>query len=121
MSTTVGRVLTDIIRVPGVVAVAIISKEGFVVEKAIGGGFDVDEDAAAAMITAVYGSTTQLGEELKLGTPDTITLEYPSHYILVHDLGGEHMVSIIAEKARAVLGRLRYEIRKQAPRIKQSL
>ncbi len=31
------------------------------------------------------------------------------------------MVVVIAEKAKAILGRLRYEIKKQAPRIKQSL
>ncbi len=121
MSAAVGRVLTDMIRIPGVAAVFVVSKDGFIVEKAVGGGLEVDEDAIAAMITAVYGSTNQLGEELKMGTPDTVTLEYPGHYVLLHDLGGEHMVAVMAEKARAVLGRLRYEIRKQAPRIKQSL
>ncbi|MEB3765726.1 MAG: roadblock/LC7 domain-containing protein [Desulfurococcales archaeon] len=121
MSVAVGRVLTDIMRVPGVSAVFVVSKEGFIIEKAVGGGLDIDEDAAAAMITTVYGSTSQLGEELKLGTPDTVTLEYPGHYVLLHDLGGDHMVVVIAEKAKAILGRLRYEIKKQAPRIKQSL
>ena len=108
-------------RVPGVTATFIVSKEGFIVEKAIGGGVNIDEDAVAAMITTVYGSTTQLGEELNLGEPEMITLEFPGYYVLLNDLGGEHMIIVLAEKAKAVLGRLRYEIKKQSPRIRQSI
>ncbi|MCE4619822.1 MAG: roadblock/LC7 domain-containing protein [Desulfurococcales archaeon] len=120
MSTPIQRILGEMTRSPGVVAVFIVSKEGFIIEKASTGTLTIDEDAFAAMLTTVYGATTQLGEELQIGKPETTTLEYPGHYILVHDLG-ENLLAILADKSRAVLGRLRYELRKQAPRISGAL
>ncbi|MEB3852044.1 MAG: roadblock/LC7 domain-containing protein [Desulfurococcales archaeon] len=116
MSTPVQRILADMARIPGVMAVFIISKEGFVVEKATAGTLAFDEDALAAMVTAVYGSTTQLGQELEIGKPEIATLEYQGHYILLYDMG-DNILAVIADKGRAVLGRLRYELKKQAPRI----
>ncbi|MEB3774034.1 MAG: roadblock/LC7 domain-containing protein [Desulfurococcales archaeon] len=116
MSSPVQRILVDMTRTPGVIAIFIISKEGFIIEKATAGTLTIDEDAVAAMITAVQGATAQLGEELELGKPETTTLEYPGHYLLIHDLG-ENLLALLADKSKAVLGRLRYELKKQAPRI----
>ena len=121
MSSAVQQILGDMARLPGVVAVFVVSKEGFVVEKVVSGGVELDEDAVAAMLTAVHGSSTQLGSELELGRPENITLEFPGHYFLVYDLGREHLLALLADRAKAVLGRLRYEIKKQAPRIASSL
>ncbi len=115
MSSPVQRILGDMARIPGVSAVFVISKEGFIIEKATT-GITIDEDAVAAMLTAVYGSTTQLGEELELGKPEVATLEYPGYYILLQDMG-ENLLVVLADRGRAVLGRLRYELKKQAPRI----
>ena len=100
MSSPVQRILGDMARSPGVLAIFIVS----------------NEDAVAAMLTAVYGATTQLGQELELGKPETTTLEYPGHYLLVHDMG-ENLLVVMADRGKAVLGRLRYELKKQAPRI----
>ncbi|MCE4605665.1 MAG: roadblock/LC7 domain-containing protein [Desulfurococcales archaeon] len=116
MSSPLQRILGDMARIPGVTAIFVVSKEGFVIEKATAGTISIDEDAIAAMLTAVYGSTTQLGEELELGKPETTTLEYPGHYLLVHDMG-ENLLTVLADRGKAVLGRLRYEVKKQAPRI----
>jgi len=116
VSTPVQRILADMTRIPGVTAIFIISKEGFVIEKASAGTLNIDEDALAAMITAVYGSTAQLGQELELGKPEIATLEYPGHYLLIHDMG-ENLLTVLADRGKAVLGRLRYELKKQAPRI----
>ncbi len=116
MSTPIQRILGDMVRIPGVTAIFVVSKEGFIIEKSTAGTLNIDEDAVAAMITAVYGSTTQLGEELELGKPETTTLEYPGHYLLIHDMG-ENLLAVLADRSRAILGRLRYELKKQAPRI----
>ena len=116
MSSPVQRILADMTRSPGVIAIFIVSKEGFVIEKATTGTLNIDEDALAAMVTAVYGSTTQLGQELEIGKPEIATLEYPGHYLLVSDLG-ENLLVLLADRGKAVLGRLRYELKKQAPRI----
>ncbi len=120
MSAPIQRILSDMIRTPGVTAIFVISKEGFIIEKVSAGSLSVDEDAIAAMLTAVYGSTTQLGGELGLGKPEITTLEYPEHYMLVHDMG-ENLLVVLADRNRAALGRLRYEIKKHAPQISNVL
>ncbi len=120
MSSPVQKVLSEMVRIPGVTAIFIVSKEGFLVEKSTTGTLNIDEDAVAAMITATYGATTQLGEELELGKPEMTTLEFPGHYLLFHDMG-ENLLAVLADRSRAVLGRLRYEIKKQAPRIANML
>ncbi|MEB3787158.1 MAG: roadblock/LC7 domain-containing protein [Desulfurococcales archaeon] len=120
MSSPVQRILSDMVRIPGVTAIFVVSKEGFIIEKASTGTLNIDDDALAAMLIAAYGSTTQLGEELELGKPETTTLEFPGHYLLVQDLG-ENVLVVLADRAKAVLGRLRYELKKQAPRIAGAL
>jgi len=116
LSSPVQRILSDITRIPGVIAVFIVSKEGFVIEKASTGTLNIDEDAFAAMITAVIGSIEQLGSELQIGRPEISTLEFPGHYLLIHDIG-DNLIALLADKSQAILGRLRYEMKKQAPRI----
>lgn len=120
MSAPLQRVLGDITRLPGVAAVFIVSKEGFVVDKASTGTLNIDDDAFAAMTTAVIGSIEQLGGELEIGRPEIVTLEFPGHYLLIHDLG-DNIVALLADRGQAVLGRLRYELKKQAPRIQNLL
>lgn len=112
------RVLSDISRIPNVQGVFVISKEGFVVESAVSGG-EFDEEALAAMLTAAMGSIEAFGRELELGKPEIITIEFTGYIALISDLG-EHVVALLAVKG-AILGRLRYELKKQIPRIKASL
>lgn len=120
MSSPLQRILGEMTRIPGVVAVFIVSKEGFVVDKAATGTLNIDEDAFAAMVTAVLGSIEQLGGELEIGRPETTTLEFPGHYLLIQDIG-DNIVAMLADRSQAVLGRLRYELKKQAPRITNAL
>ncbi len=117
MASPVQRILSDMIRIPGISAIFVISKEGFVVERSSSGAINVDDDAVAAMVTAVYGSVTQLGGELEMGRPEIITLEFSGHYFLIYDIGGEHLLAVMADRNQAMLGRVRYEIKKQGPRI----
>jgi len=120
VSSQVSRILGDLVRVPGVLAVFVVSKEGFVVDKAETGTLEIDEDAVAAMTVTVLGSAEQLGGELNIGKPEILTLEYRGNIVLLHDLG-EHLLALLADKSKAVLGRLRYEVKKQAPRIRDAL
>ena len=47
---------------------------------------------------------------MDLEKPEITTLEYPEHYTLVHDMG-ESLLVVLADRNRATLGRLRYEIK----------
>ncbi len=116
--TPLKRALTDLSRVQGVQGVFVVSKEGFTIESVTASGA-FDEEALAAMVTAAIGSVEALGKELELGKPELVTLEFSGALALVDDLG-EHAVVVIAEKG-AVIGRLRYELKKQIPRIRSAL
>ncbi len=116
--TPLKRVLTDVSRIPHVQGVFVISKEGFMIESIMASG-SFDEEALAAMLTAAMGSIETLGKELELGKPEIATLEFTGSIALVSDIG-ENIVALIAERG-AVLGRLRYELKKQLPRIKAAL
>ena len=110
-------VLSDLIRVPGISGAYLVSSEGFVVEKASAGGQNIDDDALAAMVVAVFGSTTQLGETLQVGRPEITTVEFPGHYILLYSLRGDHLLVVLADRSKAVLGRVRFEVKRQAQRL----
>lgn len=116
--TPLKRALTDLSRVQGVQGVFVVSKEGFTIESVTASGA-FDEEALAAMVTAAMGSVEALGKELELGKPEMLTLEFSGSLTLVSDIG-EHVVVLVAEKG-AVLGRLRYELKKQLPRIRSAL
>ena len=120
-STQAARVLGELVRVPGVVAIFIVTTEGFTMEKASTGTLEVDEDAVAAMSVAVFTSAGQLGGELNLGTVEILTIEYRGHIMILYALDREKILVTLADKSKAVLGRLRYEIKKQAPRIRDLL
>ncbi len=112
------RVLSDFARLEGVRGVAVVSKDGFVIDAVVPvGGLDVE--ALAAMVMTVYGAGERLGEELKVGKSELITGEYEHGMILIYDIG-DAVVTVVAEKT-AILGRIRYELKRQAPRIKAAL
>ncbi len=112
------RVLSDFARIEGVRGIAVVSKDGFVIDAVVPvGGLDLE--ALAAMVMTVYGAGERLGEELKLGTGEMITGEYQNGIVLIYDIG-DAIVSVVAEKS-AILGRIRYELKRQAPRIKAAL
>ncbi len=116
--TPLKKVLTELSRLPKVIGIFIISKEGFVIDS-ISSREAFDEEALAAMATAALGSIEALGKELDLGKPEIITLEYTGTIVLSYDLG-ENLVILVAEKG-AVIGRLRYELKKNIPRISAAL
>ncbi len=116
--TPLRRVLSDFARIEGVKGIAVVSKDGFVIDAVVPVG-GIDLEALAAMVMTVYGASERLGEELKLGKNELLTGEYETGILLVYDIG-DAVVTVVAEKT-AILGRIRYELKRQAPRIKAAL
>lgn len=119
MSSPMRVVLADFTRIEGVQAAAIVSKDGFIIDHVFTGETSFDPDSLAAMVTTLYGAATRLGDELNLGDITGVIIEYRNSYILFDDVG-EALVVIVADR-RAILGRLRYELRKQRERIQSVL
>ncbi|KSW10735.1 dynein regulation protein LC7 [Pyrodictium occultum] len=119
MSSPMRVVLTDFTRIEGVTAAAIVSKDGFVIDYVHTGEASIDPDSLAAMVTTLYGAATRLGEELNLGDITDVIIEYRNNYVLFDDVG-EALTVLVADR-RAILGRLRYELKKQRERIRSAL
>jgi predicted regulator of Ras-like GTPase activity (Roadblock/LC7/MglB family) len=117
--TPMRAVLADFTRIEGVIAAALISKDGFIIDMVHTGEARFDPDSLAAMLTTLYGASVRLGQELGLGELNDVILEYQGHYVLIEDVG-EALTAPVADK-RAILGRLRYELRKRKERIRSIL
>jgi predicted regulator of Ras-like GTPase activity (Roadblock/LC7/MglB family) len=111
-------VMSDFTRIEGVNGCAVISKDGFVIDSIITGA-NIDPDALAAMVTTLYGTADRLGSELKLGDVDIVIVEYANNYALLQDIG-EALFTVIADK-RTILGRIRFEMKRQKDRLKAAL
>ncbi len=116
--TPLKRALTDLSRVPKVLGVFVVSKEGFTIDSITTSG-TFDEEALAAMVVASLGSIDAMGKELDLGKVEITTVEFTGSIALIAELE-ESVVVLLAEKG-AVLGRIRYELKKQLPRIRAAL
>ncbi len=112
-------VLNEMMRVEGMKAILVVSKDGFLIEYVSQLGKEVDPESIAAMIVTVYGATKRFGEEFGLGDMDMSIIEYEKNTVLMADLG-EAIVVVITDKS-ALLGRIRYEIKKQRDRLKAAL
>ncbi len=111
-------VLTDFTRIEGVQGVAVVSKDGYMIDYIMPAG-GIDPDALAAMVTTLIGAAGRLAEELRLGDIDLLTVEYRNSYVLMEDIGPAFFV-VLADR-RAILGRIRYEMKRQRDRIRAAL
>ncbi len=111
-------ILTEFNRIEGVRGSIIISKDGFPIEIVLT-ATNIDPDALSAMVVTLFGSADKLSSELKLGDTEIIIIEYSNNYVLIQDLG-EAIFTVLADR-RAVLGRIRFEMKRQRDRIRAAL
>jgi predicted regulator of Ras-like GTPase activity (Roadblock/LC7/MglB family) len=112
-------ILNEMIRVEGMKAILVVSKDGFLIDYVSQMGKEIDPESVAAMVVTVYGAMKRFGEEFNLGDLDLATGEYENNTVLIANLG-EAIVVLITDK-NALLGRIRYEIKKQRDRLKAAL
>ncbi len=111
------KILNEMTRVEGVKAVLVVSKEGFTID--FSAVEEVDPESIAAMIVTLYGAATRFGEEFKLGNLEILTSEYENAVVLIAEVG-DALVVMLADKS-AILGRIRYELKRQKERIRAAL
>ena len=116
--TPLKKVLNDMVRVEGIKSVMVISKDGFVIDYVVSTG-EIDVESIAAMLVTIYGAVKRFGEEFNLGDAELTTVEYDEGKVLLSDIG-DAIVVIITEKD-ALLGRVRYEIKRQKERLQAAL
>jgi len=112
------RILVDFSRIEGVRGAIVVSMDGFPIEAIVPGG-GIDLEALAAMVVTIYGAAKRFGDEFNLGDTEILTSEYAGGTLLIQKLR-EAVFAVVADKT-AILGRIRYEMKRQKPRIEAAL
>ncbi len=111
-------VLVQFTLVPGVVAAAVVDREGFVVESA--GGVAGDTELAWALAAAVAQSAAGVGQELTQGVLQAMILEYEGGIVLLHAVGSEAMIAVVLNDP-TILGKVRYSVKRAVPELLRAL
>lgn len=101
-------IMADIIKVPGIQAVVVIGRDGFVIETA-GSSSAVDIDALGASLAAAVNAVEEMGTELSVSVFQDLFIEYGRAVIICRPLG-DAVVALVTPDA-SKLGIIRHKVK----------
>jgi len=110
------QVLQEILNVPGIKALVVVGRDGFVIETA-GTLGALDLDTLGASVAMLLSGAESMGAEMKLSAFNTLTLEAANAMIMCTPVG-EALLVILAPDSKT-LGMIRLQIKKNIPRLAQ--
>jgi len=113
------NLLRELLRVDGVNAVAVVGRDGFVIEGLAGAG-QLDIEAVGAVISTGIGSSEVMGGALKVGEMTQAMIEYKEGVIVMGLVTRDAILALVADQ-KANLGNIRYQLKQRAPEIARSL
>lgn len=113
------NLLSELLRVEGVNAVAVVGRDGFVIEGLTGGG-RLDIEAVGAVISTGIGSAEVMGDSLKVGEMTQAMIEYKDGVIVMGLITRDAILAIVADQ-KSNLGNVRYQLKQRAPEIARAL
>jgi predicted regulator of Ras-like GTPase activity (Roadblock/LC7/MglB family) len=114
------NVIAGLLRVDGVKGVAIVSRDGLLIE---GQASDrtIDIESVAAMVATVYGTALNVsGEVFHEQAIDMVTLESPKGKILAVDAGENAVLAVITDP-KVNLGLIRIYLGRNAEKVASML
>jgi predicted regulator of Ras-like GTPase activity (Roadblock/LC7/MglB family) len=108
------QILSEFLRLDGVSAAVVVGRDGFVIESAVSGKIDIE--ALGAMASTGVGTSEAMGTELKKGQLTQLLVETEKGPILLSPLSADELIAIVADNA-TVIGRIRYDLKKNRERI----
>jgi predicted regulator of Ras-like GTPase activity (Roadblock/LC7/MglB family) len=112
------EILKEFLRVPDIVAAAVIARDGEVIEHVVG-EVEIDIDRLARSLGKAVGGIDALGQELEIGEFDDLHVGYRGAVILCRPLGSA-LVALIAPDS-AKIGILRHKLKKLAEELERLL
>jgi len=112
------RILADMVKLEGVNVVAVVGRDGFVIEHM--SNIKMDADALGAMASTSVGTSEAMGLELGKGGFDQVLVELENGPIMLSLISENEILAIVAAKGSNI-GRIRYEARKNKDRIVAAL
>jgi CheY-like chemotaxis protein len=104
--------LAWVAELPGVSLTALIDREGALMEAA--GGLLPEATLAGALASCLVGSTDGVGRALAQGRLQSLILEYDAGVVLLNAVGDGAMLAVVLGDP-AVLGKVRYHVKKAVP------
>jgi len=101
-------ILNNLVELPGVVAVTVIGRDGFIIDSS--STADVDLDALGAVVSTGFGAAEVMGTEIQLGYLTQTIMEYDLGKILTASCG-DNILAVVT-KPDAVIGSVRHHIKK---------
>jgi CheY-like chemotaxis protein/predicted regulator of Ras-like GTPase activity (Roadblock/LC7/MglB family) len=107
------KILLDgVAQLPGVSLTALIDREGALMEAA--GGLLPEAALAGALASCLVDSTGGVGQALAQGRLQSVILEYEAGVVLLNAVGESAMLAVVLGDP-AVLGKVRYHVKKALP------
>ncbi len=116
-SNGIDRILNEFMKVKGVTAVALVGRDGIVIESVSNTNLDID--ALGAMVATAVGTAETLGSEFGFGGLESKLNEYANGKILMAAAIDE--VLAIFTDTTSVIGSVRYAVKKNMPDVINAL
>ncbi len=104
--------------VPGVSLAVLVDREGFLLESA--GDMALEAEVAGALAACLAEASEGIGKELKQGGFVGMIVEYDAGLVLVNAAGPSAMLATVLSDA-ALLGKVRYYVKKTLPELHEAL
>jgi len=108
MAKSAKEVLREFLNIDGVKAVAIIGRDGFVIDHVATD--KLDTDALGAVVASAIGASESIGRDFSMGKLEQYLLEFTGGKAIIA-AAGDHVLAIITEPT-AVIGSVRYAVKK---------
>lgn len=117
MSQKIADVLSGFIEINGVKSVALVGRDGFVIESVTTEA--VDMEALGAMVATAIGTTELLGKEFDLGLISQYLVEFEKGKVIITSAGNE--ILALFTDGDAVIGGVRFAVKKRLDELLQVL
>jgi len=116
MENNLNQALSQFMKVKGVTAVALVGRDGFVIDSISNN--DVDMDALGAMVATAVGTAESLGQEFNLGAMDQYLSEYANGKVIMAS-AVDDILAVFTDES-AIIGGVRFAVKKHLPDVVKS-
>ena len=113
-----GKVLTDMLEIDGVIGTIVVDKDGLVIESAM--KKNLDRDAIAGVLHELISAIKLIGDQFGAGELKEAILEYRNARTFVNPIKTDYYLIVIGDEGLN-LGRMKLELRKVLPKLEEML
>lgn len=118
MDLVMGKILTDMLEIDGVIGTIVVDKDGLVIESAA--RKNLDREAIAGVLHELASAIKLIGDQFNAGKPKEAIIEYTNARMFVNPVGEDYFLIVIGS-ADLNLGRMKLELRKVLPKLEEML